>query len=111
METKTVVFKDWLREHGVLTKWLRNRLSCPNWGVCGVCPELGRNTGWVNCAFEVNRTPEGRLLWDSVTEEWHDAVLDVDTDDVEAGMPLEDAVGLAAALAGELAREERCGKA
>ena len=105
-----VVFKDWLRERGLLAKWLRNRLICPEWGVCGVVPALDRPTGWVNCAFDIGRAPEGRLFWDSVTEEWHDVVLSGDFG-IEAGMPLEDAVGLTVALAGELAREEHHGEA
>ena len=98
-----IVFKDWLRERGLLKKWLRNRLSCPEWGVCGAHPALARNTGWTNCAFKIGDTTEGRLFWDAVTDEWHEAVLGLDPDDVEAGMPLDDAVGLAAVLAGELA--------
>ena len=96
---ETVVFKDWLEERGLLVPFLRNMLDARDnrdW-----CARLNIETPlkWVDKAFLWETTPEEHLRWAKTCEAWEFLVRDRNCP-VEAGMPLEDDMGLRLMLAG-----------
>ena len=96
-------FMEFLEERGVLVRYLTNlsvALSKGGWPYRGAPQGPAR---WLYKSFIWNETPEGHEFWNDVDMAWGARCFGIN--DVDAGMPFKDPLGVALLLE-ELTREE-----
>ena len=102
MEMEKIVFKDWLDERGLLSAFCRNRLNAlgeldDNRWILRLDP--GFPVYWLSRSFHFDTgMPGGRLAWSTAYKDWRLLVGRPDVQ-VEAGIPLNDRLGLTLMLA------------
>ena len=109
-KTRVLNFKAWLAALSILEEYIRNTVAFDvergevgNW----VEPSPDLPGSWVDYGFSWSDTPEGADFWLEIHHAWEDTVQGATKlgMEVEAGIPLEDKLGMAMLLADLEAKE------